>query len=109
MTDGDDGSLRLAERNVSANLLPARGQHSRAPPRDRPAQETFKKTTKKQSSIRSIACREVTTGASELDRDDYGVDEAAATCTASEDSGRVETEGEASGPDAPPHLSLIHI
>lgn len=79
LTDGDDGSLRLARRNVSANLLPAPRQHPRAPPRDRPAQEEHSRTTTiNRSSIASIVCSEVndkvTTGASELDRGDDAED-----------------------------------
>lgn len=113
LTDGDDGSLRLARKNVSANLLPAPGQHPGAAPRDQSAQEKMMATTTttptiNRSSIASVSCGEIndkaTTGASELDRDNYGVDEAAATCSASEGRRRVGTEGTAVGPDASHHV-----
>ncbi|CAM9889465.1 unnamed protein product, partial [Laminaria digitata] len=82
LTDGDDGSLRLAERNVEANLPPTIGQHPRAPPRDRPAKETFKNTTttNQSSSIASISCHNDngmnTTRVIEVDRDDCAVTKA---------------------------------
>lgn len=110
LTDGDEGSLRLARRNVSANLLPAPGQHPRAPPCDKSPPEKNKKTTATihRSSIASVACRKVndkvTTRASELDRDNYGVDEAAAMCSAPEGRRHVGTEGAAVGPDASHHV-----
>lgn len=129
LTDGDDGSLRLAERNVSANLSPVHEQHSRAP-RDQLETETSETNTTNQSGVAccdgggnvdttptnraSKSSRKgsgngnVTTCASascHRDCDVLQVGDAAAACSASEGrGGRVEGEGAAAAPDASPRM-----